>query len=65
MSQGLCMYDKEQRVVVCNERYATLYRLTPEDVKPGTTRRAIVERRIALGVWGGTQLAQRARQRRA
>ena len=54
MSQGLCMYDKDQRVVVCNERYATLYRLTPEDVKPGTTRRAIVERRIALGVWGGT-----------
>ena len=53
MSQGLCMYDKHQRVVVCNERYATLYGLTPEDVKPGSTRRDIVERRIALGVWGG------------
>jgi diguanylate cyclase (GGDEF)-like protein len=53
MSQGLCMYDKDQRVVVCNERYATLYGLTPEDVKPGSTRREIVERRVALGVWGG------------
>ena len=23
MSQGLCMYDKDERVVVCNERFAT------------------------------------------
>jgi diguanylate cyclase (GGDEF)-like protein/PAS domain S-box-containing protein len=53
MSQGVCMYDKDQRVVVSNERYATLYGLTPEDVKPGKTRREIVERRIAIGVWGG------------
>ncbi len=53
MSQGLCMYDKDQRVVVSNERYATLYGLAREDVKPGKTRREIVERRIALGVWGG------------
>ena len=65
MSQGLCMYDKDQRVVVCNERYATLYRLTPEDVKPGTTRRAIVERRIALGVWGGTSPEAYLRDRTA
>ena len=53
MSQGLCMYDKDQRVVVCNERYATLYGLKPEDVKPGITRREVVARRVALGVWGG------------
>ena len=65
MSQGLCMYDKDQRVVVCNERYATLYRLTPEDVKPGTTRRAIVERRIALGVWGGASPEAYLRDRTA
>jgi len=53
MSQGLSMYDKDQRIVVCNERYATLYGLSPEDVKPGTTRRQIVERRIEKGLWGG------------
>ena len=65
MSQGLCMYDKDQRVVVCNERYATLYRLTPEDVKPGSTRRAIVERRVALGVWGGNSPEAYLRDRTA
>ena len=25
MSQGVCMYDKDQRVVVSNERYATCF----------------------------------------
>ena len=42
------MPSSDQRVVVCNERYTTLYGLTPADVKPGTTRRAIVGYR-ALG----------------
>jgi PAS domain-containing protein len=65
MSQGLCMYDRDQRVVVRNERYATLYRLTPEDVKPGTTRREIVERRIAWGVWGRTSPEAYLRDRTA
>ena len=27
MSQGLSMFDREQRLVVCNERYAQLYGL--------------------------------------
>ena len=49
----------------CDERYATLYRLTPEDVKPGSTRRAIVERRVALGVWGGTSPGASLRDRTA
>ncbi len=43
MSQGLCMFDADQRVVVCNERYARMYGLSPENVKPGTTLRQIVE----------------------
>ena len=54
MSQGLCMYDKDERIVVCNERYATLYGLSLDDVQPGTPRREVVEKRIARGLWGGT-----------
>ena len=65
MSQGVCMYDKEQRIVVCNERYATLYSLSPDDVKPGTTRRELVERRIAIGVWGGASPEEYLRDRTA
>ena len=49
MVQGLAMFDAEQRLVVCNNRYAELYRLTPEQVKPGTTLRQILEHRIANG----------------
>jgi len=52
MSQGLCMFDGEQRVVICNERYLTMYGLTTEQVKPGTTLRQIAEYRIANGIYG-------------
>ena len=51
MGQALCMFDREQRVVACNERYATMYGLTPEMTKPGTTLRQIIERRIAKGIY--------------
>jgi diguanylate cyclase (GGDEF)-like protein len=51
MSQGLCMFDAEQRVVVCNERYPAMYGLTPEMTKPGTTLRDIVGHRIANGIY--------------
>ena len=37
MSQGLCMFDAEQKVVTCNARYAQMYGLTMEQVKPGTS----------------------------
>jgi diguanylate cyclase (GGDEF)-like protein len=51
MSQGLCMYDKGELVILCNERYATIYGLSPDVVKPGMSRREIIEMRIARGVW--------------
>lgn len=53
MSHGLCMYDKGERVVMCNEHYATIYGLPPDAVKPGMTRREVIEMRIARGVWAG------------
>jgi diguanylate cyclase (GGDEF)-like protein len=51
MLQGLAMFDAEQRLVVCNKRYAEMYALTPEQVKPGTTVREILEYRIAGGFY--------------
>ena len=53
MSQGLCMFDSEMRLVVANDRYAQMYGLKPEQVKPGTPFREIVEARIALGAYAG------------
>src|SRR3954453_2482814 len=37
MAHGLCMFDKDWRVIVYNRRFLDLYRLTPEAVKPGTS----------------------------
>ena len=51
MLQGLAMFDAEQRLVVCNKRYAEMYALTPEQVKPGTTVREILEHRMAGGFY--------------
>jgi len=49
MSQGLCMFDRSQRLVVCNRHYADMYGLAPEQTAPGTTLRAILEARVAAG----------------
>jgi diguanylate cyclase (GGDEF)-like protein/PAS domain S-box-containing protein len=49
ISQGVCFFDAGQRLILSNRRYAEIYHLAPEDVKPGTTLRAITERRFALG----------------
>ena len=39
MTHGLCMFDGNKRLVICNERYASLYRLPPELLKAGTIAR--------------------------
>jgi diguanylate cyclase (GGDEF)-like protein/PAS domain S-box-containing protein len=49
ISQGVCFFDREQRLILCNRRYAEIYRLAPEQVRPGTTLREIVELRAAAG----------------
>jgi len=49
ISQGVCMFDASQRLIICNKRYAELYGLTEEQTKPGTSLRAILEHRIAYG----------------
>jgi methyl-accepting chemotaxis protein len=53
MSQGLCMFDAKARIVICNERYLRMYRLSPEVVKPGCTLRALIEHRKQTGLFTG------------
>ncbi len=52
MSQGLCMFDGDQHLVVFNERYASIYGLSSEITRPGTTLRQILDDRIAKGIFG-------------
>jgi diguanylate cyclase (GGDEF)-like protein len=49
MSQGLCLYDPDQRVVIANARYADIYRLREDQVKPGTSLREILQAREQNG----------------
>jgi diguanylate cyclase (GGDEF)-like protein len=49
MAHGLCMYDGQQRLIVCNERYAKMYALSPSETRPGTKLRSILEARVAAG----------------
>jgi methyl-accepting chemotaxis protein len=49
MSQGLCMFDANERLVVCNRRYAEMYKLPAEVAKPGITLISLLEHRIANG----------------
>jgi diguanylate cyclase (GGDEF)-like protein/PAS domain S-box-containing protein len=49
MVRGLCMFDADFRVIVCNDRYIEMYGLSCDIVKPGASMRAIFEHSVALG----------------
>jgi diguanylate cyclase (GGDEF)-like protein len=49
MSQGLCMFDAAQKVVVSNARYGEIYHLSRDQIKPGTSLEQILEYRRATG----------------
>ena len=49
MSHGLSMFDGDRRLVMCNDRYAEMYGLRPEQIEPGATLQSILEARIAAG----------------
>ena len=49
ISQGLCFFDGQQRLIVCNRRYAEMYGLSLDQIPPGTTLREIVDLRYLAG----------------
>jgi diguanylate cyclase (GGDEF)-like protein/PAS domain S-box-containing protein len=50
MSQGLCMFDADERIVVFNRRYLEMYRLSPQVVKAGCTLRQLLDHRKEVGL---------------
>lgn len=52
MSQGLCMFDQDQNLLVCNDRYIEMYGLSKDLAKRGTPFRKIIESRIEKGLYG-------------
>lgn len=62
MGDGLCMFDAEKRLVICNDRYARMYRLPPELLRAGTPHHEIIRHRITSGVLKGATSDDAARQ---
>ncbi len=49
MTQGVVMFDAAERLVVCNERYIDMYRLSPDVVKPGAKLVDVIKNRKTTG----------------
>ncbi len=49
MAQGLCMFDADHRLIVCNRKYIDMYGFAADVVKPGISLRELIEHSIAIG----------------
>ena len=53
MSQGLCMFDAQGRIVLRNRRYIEMYKLSPQIVRPGCSLHALIRHRKDTGLFSG------------
>ena len=51
MSQGLCMFDGDARLILCNHRYLQMSGLSVSDLQPDITLVELLEKRRAKGTW--------------
>jgi PAS domain-containing protein len=51
MSQGLCLFDANQHVVIANRRYAEMYGISPDLLQEGTSLQQILEARARVGLY--------------
>ncbi|MEW9616413.1 EAL domain-containing protein [Shinella sp. S4-D37] len=47
MSQGLCLFDKDERLLLANKRYSELFGFPEGRIRPGMTLREIVDQGVA------------------
>jgi diguanylate cyclase (GGDEF)-like protein len=67
MSQGLCMFDKDERLLVRNERYLRIYGMQSDAAKPGAEFVDVLTQQQRAGNFNGDpqQLADELRARLA
>ena len=51
VSQGVTFFDRDRKLVLCNRRFAEMYKLTPAQSAPGTSLSDIVKYRQAVGTF--------------
>ena len=49
MTQGVILFDAQEHVLVCNDRYVEMYGLSPSVVKAGCTLADLIKNRITTG----------------
>lgn len=47
---GIILFNQRREVVYCNQRYMDLFRLSPEQVQPGTPVSDLIKHRLTLGL---------------
>jgi diguanylate cyclase (GGDEF)-like protein len=65
MSQGLCLYDRDNVLLVVNRRFCEIYRLDPARIVPGICFRDVIAASIAVGNHTGTDVDQLVSRRLA
>ena len=53
MTQGLVLYDASARIVICNQRYIDMYKLSTDVVKPGCNFYDLIRHRKETGSFDG------------
>ncbi|HMK80752.1 MAG TPA: PAS-domain containing protein [Xanthobacteraceae bacterium] len=53
MAQALCMYDADNRLIICNDKYVRFFNADPQVMKPGITLREAFEHCVARGTYPG------------
>ena len=51
LTQGVCFFDGAHRLILANRRYAEMYNLSMESIRPGTTLQEIIDHRFASGAF--------------
>jgi diguanylate cyclase (GGDEF)-like protein len=54
LSQGVCMFDAHQRLILCNDRYAEMFLLPHDLTTPGTTLRQIFDHQVVHRLHAGS-----------
>ena len=47
--QGLVVFDADETMVVCNDRYFEMYGLSKDDIQPGCSLDTLLEHRMRAG----------------
>ena len=50
MSHGLCMFDADERMIICNRNYLSIFSLDAKIVRPGIAFRDILQHSVDIGV---------------